>query len=293
MRNTVATDGGGTRTQHGVRVDLDGVRLVRATPQGGQREILAPLQLHLDAGEHLAVVGPSGAGKTSLLLLVAAALRPDAGSVRLDGIDPWSLAPRARQQLRRSLFLGPQVPPLPPRQRVVTAVLAGRLPQWGWWRSLRSLLVPEDPVSARAALARFGVETRLYDRVDRLSGGERQRVGLARALLSPARLWLLDEPLAALDPVRALKVLDVVRAEARNRGVTLIVSLHQADLAQAHFPRLLGLRDGQVAFDLPSAGVTPDRWRELYAAEDTLQAADAAPESSALRPDILLAPHCH
>ncbi len=293
MRSADATEAGGTGATRGMRLELDGVRLVRPTPQGGPREILAPLHLQVGAGEHLAVVGPSGAGKTSLLLLAAAALRPDAGTLRLDGIDPWALAPRQRQRLRRSLFLGPQAPPLPPRQRVVTAVLAGRLPQLGWWRSLRTLLVPDDPAAARDALAQFGVEPRLYDRVDRLSGGERQRVGLARALLAPARLWLLDEPLAALDPVRAVKVIEALRAEAVRRGVTLVVSLHQADLAQAHFPRLLGLRDGRVAFDLPSARVAPERWRDLYASEDVRHEKNAAAVADALPPDVLLAPHCH
>ncbi len=211
--------------------------------------------------------------------------------LRLDGVDPWAAGPRARQRLRRALFLGPQVPPLPPRQRVVTAVLAGRLPAMGWWRSLRSLLVPDDPAAAQAALARFGLEARLYDRVDRLSGGERQRVGLARALLAPARMWLLDEPLASLDPVRAGKVLGVLREEALRRGVTLVVCLHQAELAQAHFPRLLGLRAGAVAFDLPSAGVTPERWRGLYAATDAADAA-APVAADALPPGVVLAPNC-
>ncbi|WP_254518410.1 ATP-binding cassette domain-containing protein, partial [Salmonella enterica] len=92
----------------------------------------------------------------------------------------------------------PQVPPLPPRQRVVTAVLAGRLPAWGLGTALRSLVYPVDIPVAEAALAVFDLAEKLFERVDRLSGGERQRVGLARALVAPARLWLVDEPLSAL-----------------------------------------------------------------------------------------------
>jgi phosphonate transport system ATP-binding protein len=165
------------------------------------------------------------------------------------------------------LFLAPQVPPLPSRQRVVTAILAARLPSMDFVRALLSLFYPLDLASARAALTAFGLEARIFDRIDRLSGGERQRVGLARAMVSPARLWLLDEPLAALDPVHASKVLEVLCAEARRRGVTLVVSLHHADLARAHFSRLVGLRAGRVAFDRAAGALTSRDWNALYAGE--------------------------
>src|SRR4051812_27277966 len=84
---------------------------------------LQRLNLAIDAGEQIAVIGPSGAGKTTLLHLLACALQPAAGTVLLDGQNPWSLPARVLQRLRGSLFLAPQVPPLPPRQRVVTSVL--------------------------------------------------------------------------------------------------------------------------------------------------------------------------
>jgi len=135
----------------------------------------------------------------------------------------------------------------------------------GFWRSLRSLFYPIDIPGAYAALAKFDLAEKLFERVDRLSGGERQRVGLARALVSPATLWLIDEPLSALDPTRATQAMDTLITESRSRGVTLVVTLHQVDVAVARFSRVIGLRDGVVAFDLPSAQVTPQRLQELYA----------------------------
>jgi phosphonate transport system ATP-binding protein len=90
-------------------------------------------------------------------------------------------------------------------------------------------------------------------------------VGLARALLAPARLWLVDEPLSALDPTRARQALETLVDEARTRGITLVATLHQVEMALAHFPRVVGLRDGRVAFDLPAAEVTPERLAQLYA----------------------------
>jgi phosphonate transport system ATP-binding protein len=101
--------------------------------------------------------------------------------------------------------------------------------------------------------------------VDRLSGGERQRVGLARALLAPAGLWLVDEPLSALDPTRSRQAIGTLVQEAKARGVTLVATLHQVDVALAHFPRIVGLREGRLAFDLPAGEVTRDRLERLYA----------------------------
>jgi phosphonate transport system ATP-binding protein len=226
---------------------------------------LQALSLQLAAGEQVAVIGPSGAGKTTLLQVLAASLRPSQGVVRLGGQDPWQLGAAALRQLRGQLFLAPQVPPLPPRQRVVTSVLAGRLPAMGLWGSLRSLFYPSDIPAAFEALNHFDLSDKLFDRVDRLSGGERQRVGLARCLLAPAQLWLIDEPLSALDPLRARLAMAALTEQAKLRQATLVATLHQVDMALAHFPRVLGLRDGRCVFDLPAAQVSPQRLADLYA----------------------------
>lgn len=223
------------------------------------------------------MIGPSGAGKTTLLHVAAAALKPSAGGLRLDGQDPWGLSVRALQRQRGRLFLAPQVPPLPPRQRVVTAVLAGRLAQWGLLASLRSLIYPSDIPAAHVALERFDLADKLFARVDRLSGGERQRVGLARALVSPATLWLIDEPLSALDPTRAEQAIATLVALGRERGHTLLATMHQVDTALAHFPRIVGLREGGVLFDLPAAEVSREQLARLYAQhEEELAGAPAA-----------------
>lgn len=221
--------------------------------------------ISISAGEQIAVIGPSGAGKTTLLHAVACALKPASGQILLDGKDPWSMPRAALQKLRGELFLAPQVPPLPPRQRVVTAVLAGQLPQMGLMSSLRSLFYPSDIPAAHRALKAFDLDEKIFERVDRLSGGERQRVGLARLLASSAKLWLIDEPLSALDPTRSSQALEVLTREAKARGATLVCTLHQVERALEAFPRVLGLRDGEVAFDLPAAQVTKELLKMLYA----------------------------
>ena len=223
------------------------------------------LEFEVQAGEQVAVIGPSGAGKTTLLHVLACAIPPSAGRLEIDGRDPWKLTRRELQLLRGTLFLAPQVPPLPPRQRVVTAVLAGRLPRISLAQSLRSLFYPLGIAQADAALARFDVSDKLFARVDRLSGGERQRVALARALVAHPRLLLVDEPLSALDPARAAQAMATLTQAARDDGSTLVTTMHDVPMALASFPRILGLRDGQLLFDLPPSAVTPDRLQALYA----------------------------
>ena len=254
---------------------------------------LGDVDLEIGAGERLAVIGPSGAGKTTLLQVSAAALRPSSGRLMLGGVDAWSQGVRALQRQRGRLFMAPQTPPLPPRQRVVTAVLAGRLPSWSLMTSLRSLVYPVAIDDAHDALARFDLADKLFDRVDRLSGGERQRVGLARALLSPATLWLIDEPLSALDPTRSEQAITALVAVARERGITLVATMHQVDTALAHFDRIVGLRAGAVAFDLPAAEVDRERLLGLYAQHEHELAGAPGPRapidaSTARPPEVVL-----
>jgi phosphonate transport system ATP-binding protein len=262
-----------------LKLQLTQISARHVAAHAGAAPALLGLNLQVAAGEQLAVIGPSGAGKTTLLQVLACAMQPLSGEFLLGDVAPWSLSTAALHRLRSQLFLAPQVPPLPPRQRVVTAVLAGRLPGLSLWASLRSLFYPSDIPTAYSALQRFDLDDKLFERTDRLSGGERQRVGLARALLAPAQLWLVDEPLSSLDPTRAQQALATLVDCARERGVTLVTTLHQVDAALAHFPRIVGLREGQVAFDLPTPQVTPQRLAALYAQhEDELHGA-AAPVS--------------
>lgn len=225
---------------------------------------LSDVTLSLAQGEQVALIGPSGAGKTTLLHTLACAHRPASGDFRVFDSDPWTMTASERHAMRAQLFLAPQTPPLPPRQRVVTAVLAGRLPQWTIWKALWSLIRPADPQAAFDALTRFNLQHKLYARVDRLSGGERQRCSLARLLVSHARAFLIDEPLSALDPTLARQTLSVLQQEAATRRATLVCSLHQVELARTHFTRIIGLRDGRVVFDAAREAVSDAMIAALY-----------------------------
>lgn len=252
---------------------FDGVTVVHANG----RLALDRVSLVMAVGERVALIGPSGAGKTTFLRVAASALRPSAGSVALLGDDPWALGGKGLKTLRSRIGFVHQAAPIPPRLRVVTAVLAGRLGQWGVWKALRSWLLPADIAGARAALARMGLAERVFDRCDQLSGGQLQRVAVARTLYQQPQLLLADEPVSALDATTADNVLRELAACSDASGATFIASLHAVDLALRWFPRIVGVRAGVVMFDLPSADVTPGLLAALYAFDGEPAAAADAP----------------
>lgn len=270
------------------------IELSHVTAQYPTSTVSAPpaiqgLTLSITPGEHVAIIGPSGSGKTSCLLVIAAALKVKSGNVFLNHQSVWKLSTRRLQKLRGNLFYAPQTPPLPPRQRVITALLAAKLPRQSFFTSLMSLIYPRDIKVASKALAQFDLADKLWQRVDRLSGGERQRVGLARALLAPAKIWLIDEPLSALDPTRAQQAIGSLIAHAKEHAVTLITSLHQVDVATSQFPRVIGLRDGKLVFDLPSGEVSKELLADLYRQheheldQNTPVSRDSPPEPARVR----------
>ncbi len=259
--------------------------------RAGGRRALDGIDLAIRPGERVAIIGPSGAGKTTLLRLLATALRQSEGEVEVLGADPWALAAAERRRLRARIGLIHQAPPLPPRQRVVTAVLAGRLGSWPLWKSLASLAYPADIAGAQAVLAKLDLADRVFDRCDRLSGGQAQRVGIARVLYQEPEVILADEPVSALDPALANHAVGVLAAESAARNVTLFASLHAVDLALAHFPRIIGLRDGRVLFDAPAGQVGTDALEQLYAQEGFAPTQEGRP-FEALRSKLPGAPQC-
>ncbi|MBU1362271.1 MAG: phosphonate ABC transporter ATP-binding protein [Gammaproteobacteria bacterium] len=242
---------------------LNGVGLTHANGFAALKDIT----LKAEKGERIALIGPSGAGKTSLLSVLGTALAPTAGTAEVLDFGQNFRLTVALAKLRSRIGTVHQAPPIPGRQRVVTAVLAGKLGQWPAWKSLASLLYPLDIPGARTALDRVDLADKLFARCDQLSGGQLQRVGIARVLYQQPELILADEPVSALDPTLALATIRLLVAEAEARGATLVASLHAVDLALGNFSRIVGVRAGQIAFDLPASEVGDSLLHDLYASE--------------------------
>ncbi|CAM4123642.1 phosphonate ABC transporter ATP-binding protein [Mesobacillus thioparans] len=223
---------------------------------------LSSLSLSVKKGELIALIGPSGAGKTTLLNLLAATLKPDQGEIEIDG----QLLAEMNDQKQRAKKIGiiRQQFDLIGELPVIHNVLAGKLSEWGIFKSLLSMLIPQDKDDAIRALSRVGLREKLYERTSALSGGEQQRVALARLLVQSPEIVLADEPVASLDPARAEDILALLVKIASEENQTLIASLHSVEYAKKYFDRLIALKDGQIFFDLPASSVSDAQIASLY-----------------------------
>ncbi len=229
------------------------------------------VSLMVPAGESTALLGPSGAGKTTLLALLDGRLRGWRGRVSVLGapLDPDHPPPRAGRPEVGFIF---QEFALVERSSVLRNVLNGRLGRMSPLRAALGSPLPRDLDVARAALADCGIADLAERRVDSLSGGQRQRVAIARCLAQEPRLILADEPVSNLDPARAAEILTLLTGAARARGATVLFSSHQPDLARRFADRIVGMRDGRIAFDVAvgdlSDVATADLYRETGALPD-------------------------
>jgi phosphonate transport system ATP-binding protein len=210
----------------------------------------------------VALAGPSGSGKSTLLYLIAGILQPDQGQLYIDHRRLSQLQPG--RELSKLVGIIHQQYDLVPHLPVIHNVLAGRLGQWSLFRSLVSLVWPQDRQLAESALARLGIADKAHQRTSHLSGGEQQRVAIARVMVQSPRVVLADEPVASLDPARAEEILRLLTDLTTSAEKTLIVSLHSPYLIQKYCTRVIGLRGGQMLFDLPASDVTEVELDRLY-----------------------------
>jgi len=214
----------------------------RVVQRFGARTVLDELSLTVAAGERVALVGPSGAGKTTLFRLAYGAFAPTAGRVLVDDAEPGRLTGRALRAVRSKIAVVFQSHGLVEQLSAGANVIAGTFGRRSTWDSVRAIVAPhpDELADARAALDHVGLADRLRDRVFELSGGQRQRVAVARAIAQRASLVLADEPAASLDPQLGREVVDLLLRDARERKATLVCTLHQLELTEG-FDRVIAL----------------------------------------------------
>jgi iron complex transport system ATP-binding protein len=213
-----------------------------------EREVLRDVDLAAQAGEVVALIGPNGAGKSTLLRVLAGLLRPDAGSVTIDGTDVTALD---RRSIARHIAVVPQVFETLFPFTVREIVTLGRTSRLGPFGTLGA----DDARAVARALEDIGATDLADRRIDRVSGGERQRAVLAMALAQEAGVLLLDEPTAHLDPTHQRATLDRVVTLARARGLAVVAVLHDLNLAAAFASRVVLLVDGAVIRSGPPSQV--------------------------------------
>ena len=243
--------------------EVDHVYAGRTGPVHAVRRV----SLKIAPGERVALLGPSGAGKSTLLRLLNATLRPSGGQFSFEGRDIVTLSGRELRLLRSRIGTIFQHPSLVPSLTALQNALCGKLGGWGLLRSLRALIAPSggDVRAARSALDTVGLAAKAGARADELSGGQQQRVAIARVLMQDPEVVLADEPFASLDPALTVQLADLLFEVTRGR--TFVAAMHDVDLALQRFPRIVGLRGGQVAFDVQAEEVSPALLQTLYARE--------------------------
>jgi phosphonate transport system ATP-binding protein len=212
-------------------------------------EALKSVSLTVRDGEIVALIGRSGAGKSSLLRCINRLQPIASGSVFLDGRDVAHLDGTALADLRRQVGFIWQEYNVVERLSVMDNVLTGRLGYRRDWRSLVHFFDRQQREVALHSLERVNLLHRATQRADRLSGGEKQRVSIARALAQQPRLILADEPVASLDVELAWQVMHDLVSVARDEGVPTLVTIHAVDLARAYADRIVGIAQGTVVFD--------------------------------------------
>jgi iron complex transport system ATP-binding protein len=218
------------------------------TVRYGPRAVLADLSLSITTGGITALVGPNGSGKSTLLRALARLLVPQAGAVYLNGKAISGLSPAA---VARDLAILPQGPVAPAGLTVGELVEQGRYPHAGPLRMLRQ----QDHAAIREAMTLTGMDSFATRALDSLSGGERQRAWIALALAQATPVLLLDEPTTFLDIGHQLEVLELVRRLNRERGMTILLVLHDLNQAARYADRMIALHAGHIVADGPPAAV--------------------------------------
>jgi len=257
---------------------------VSVTYRGGV-EALKNIDLKIEDGEFVVIVGLSGAGKSTLLRALNGLVSATAGSIKVDGVEVVGANAATLRSVRSKIGMIFQTFNLVNRTSVINNVLMGRLSSVPAWRSTLGLWPADDREQAMLALERVSIVDKAYVRASDLSGGQQQRVGIARALAQEPSVMLADEPVAALDPVTSRQVMGDLRRINRELGITTIVNLHFLDLAREYGRRLIGLRDGELVFDGDIADVDDNTFTEIYGRaitdEDLLADASGASEGGA------------
>ena len=238
----------------------------------GGRQALQGIDLTIEAGEMVALIGASGSGKSTLLRQLAGLMLADrahASQIKIHGrtVQKDGRVADDIRDIRAGVGFVFQQFNLVDRLPVIINVLAGTLHQVPLWRSLIRWFTPAEVNRGILALQRVGIDDCRHQRASTLSGGQQQRAAIARALVQGAKVILADEPIASLDPESSRKVMDILQRVNQEDGCTVVVSLHQVNVAMKYCPRTIALNQGRVVYDGPSTALTPELLRGLYGAE--------------------------
>jgi phosphonate transport system ATP-binding protein len=236
---------------------------VSKTYPGGV-QALKDVNLTIESGEFVAIIGLSGAGKSTLLRSINKMQSITEGDILVDGVSISTLHGKSLRQMRRQIGMIFQSFNLVKRMSVFNNVLTGRIAYNSTFKTLFGLFSKADQLTALQALETMGILEKAFVRADKLSGGQQQRVALARALTQQPKLILADEPVASLDPITTLQVMDDFLKINRELGITIVANMHHVDLALQYATRIIGIQAGRIVYDGPSSAINDSLLTQIY-----------------------------
>ena len=234
---------------------------------------LKNISLQIEQGEFVAIIGLSGAGKSTILRCINRMHDITKGELTVDGVDVDSLRGKELRRYRRKVGMIFQSFNLVSRSTAIKNVLTADVPDMPFFKVLLGIFSKEQKMRALESLDKVGILDKAYTRCDQLSGGQQQRVALARTLNQNPKIILADEPVASLDPITAKQVMqDFVRIN-QEMGISILLNIHHVELALEYADRIIGIRAGRIVYDGPSANVDQKVLDAIYG--DDAQAEEA------------------
>ena len=244
-------------------------QLEKSYTQG--KPVLKGISLELGAREVVAIIGPSGTGKSTLIRCINRLVQPTTGEIWFQGRDLVTLSRRSLREARLQIGMVFQEYNLVERLTVMENALSGRLGYMSAWAAWLRRYRQEDIDLAFTLLDQVGLSGFEHQRAESLSGGQRQRVGIARAVMQHPKLLLADEPTSSLDPKTSVEVMQILMEMGERLQIPIVINMHDVALAQKFASRIIGMSGGMVVYDGPPTGLNTQILQSIYGGEEWLQ----------------------